>query len=329
MREAIEEFEYFFPATEQEFNAKIAEVKAMYEALTDSQKALVYNYEKGSWTKESFDDYYAKLYNTDKKAADKWVEDYKADKDIAGLITRYFGFTDLQREYLDIAYAETMSAFVLKASESQAETVKAWNETAKAIVAPSEDELLAMTMEEAIAYMQKVFALKSQQNKFVAAVDADALAAVELELARASKVVATKLTEQAEEYTQTLLSMQYGCYMGVQEMIDLYNEIYALYDEVYGGLSDEAKAYIAIYNPQIEGTIALNSYYLTAGVGFRQGASMVATAEIAEILNSSATVGLEEKIAKLDELIELADVRAISNYEAYLQFKENLNKAAA
>lgn len=56
---------------------------------------------------------------------------------------------------------------------------------------------------------------------------------------------------------------------------------------------------------------------------------MVATAEIAEILNSSATVGLEERIAKLDELIELADVRAISNYEAYLQFKENLNKAAA
>lgn len=329
VREAIEEFEHFFPATEQEFNAKIAEVKAMYEALTDSQKALVYNYEKGSWTKESFDEYYAELYNTDKKAADKWVEDYKADKDIAGLITRYFGFTDLQREYLDIAYAETMSAFVLKASESQAETVKAWNETAKAIVAPSEDELLAMTMEEAIAYMQKVLALKSQQNKFVAAVDADALAVVELELARASEVVAIKLAEQAEEYTRTLLSMQYGCYMCVQEMIDLYNEIYALYDEVYGDLSDEAKAYIAIYNPQIEGTIALNSYYLTAGVGFRQGASMVATAEIAKILNSSATDGLEERIAKLDELIELADVRAISNYEAYLQFKETLNKAAA
>lgn len=329
VRAVIDEFENFFPVTQEEFDAKKASAVQMYEALTDSQKALVYNYMKGSWTKQPFDSYYASEYTSKKKAADKWATDCgAADRVISKLVNRYNALNDLQKAYIASVYPEVLKTFTAEAILSQTDDVKAWNDAVKA-ARHTDEEINAMTLADIVAYYNKLVKFEVEQSKFIGDVDGETYTTLKSDISKLTATVADKLVSAAKDYTDELLSMKYGCFKSVQEMLDFYTEVYALYDDIYGGLSNEAKAYLNGYNSKLEGIIVKNQYYLTSGVGFRQGAVSVAQSEIADILQQGAgSEGLEERISKLNELIDLTDTGAIENYEQYLAFVESLKAAA-
>lgn len=301
----------------EEYLSELESAKANYEALTEAQKKLVYNYKTKTLlsSKETLATLKSQ-YEKDKKAADKFLTDIsKSNAKILNLAKTFDKFTAEQVNYLTRTNAEAIKNFRAKRVGLEASSAL---EVTQAINALESADLSNLSADE---LLQKLTELNGIYTKYVSlekgSIENEKTLIGEIE--KTAAAYAAKVRSLAENYLSTFKGMNTDyCALTVAEMNALYEKTSA-FDKTYY----ETPSKLAVYSFVTEADEELKSlcycvtYYTTDNrAGFRSGAACAANEAIEKLL-SGETKESEETVTAIKTLISHTDEKAITRYEEF------------
>ena len=291
-----------------------------YEALTEAQKNLVYNYKtKSLFTSKETLATLKSQYEKDKKAADKFLTDIaKPTAKILNLTKTYDKFSEEQKNYLNRTDEEAIKAFTVKRAELEKDSAQAVTEAINALEGFESADLENLSAKE---LLQKLTELNGVYVKY-AALEKGSVENEEVLLNIIDKTAAAyakKARSLAEGYLALYKGMNAGyCGLTVGEMNALYEETSAFYKTYY-----ETPAKLAVYafvtekDEEFKSVAYCVTYYTTdIRAGFRSGAACAANEAIEKLL-SGETEETEETVTEIKTLISRTDSNAITRYEEF------------
>lgn len=291
-----------------------------YEALTEAQKNLVYNYKtKSLFTSKETLATLKSQYEKDKKAADKFLTDIaKPTAKILNLAKTYDKFSEEQKNYLNRTDEEAIKSFRAKRAELEKDSAQAVTEAINALEGFESADLENLSAKE---LLQKLTELNGVYVKY-AALEKGSVKNEEVLLNIIDKTAAAyakKARSLAEGYLALYKGMNAGyCGLTVSEMNALYEETSAFYKTYY-----ETPAKLAVYafvtekDEEFKSVAYCVTYYTTdIRAGFRSGAACAANEAIEKLL-SGETEETEETVTEIKTLISRTDSNAITRYEEF------------
>lgn len=305
-----------------EYLADLEAAKADYNALSEEQQKLVYNYKtKSGFTSKVTFTLLKSQYDKDKKAADKFLTDIaKPNAKIPTLAKTYDKFSDEQRAYLDRTNAEAIKNFRAKRVELETDSAATVEAEIEAIEAA---DVYSMTAEEIYARLEALNAVYAKyaalekgsvknEEKFISAVKETAAAYAKIIRGTAEGYMA-EFKGMTEEY----------CALTVTEMNELYEKTSVFYATYYTNASKLAVYTFVQEKDEKLKSAAYNVTYYTTEIraGFRSGAAYAANAAIDELLGGNFS---DEEAASIVEEIKTfvsrTDVKAVTRYEEFTEY---------
>lgn len=295
---------------------KFADVKADYEALTEDQKLLVYNYENLS------------SYESQAKTAKENVDKFAASEDKKNYT--FDNFTDAQKEYFVSAYAEAASAYFAARYESEKASVEEIN----GLINELDVDVENLSVEELIELIKKVSGIMTK----IESLGEQSTVDVEIDkLNAAAENITGKYAEitiaEAEQILAELKEMDkaFGEWSSFNKSVDEMLKFYEDYSEFYAERCEELKNYkawalIDANYPETSQYCIKVNYYIATGRGFKTGAAKTVIDAINALDATTMTSEeLTSAIEKIDSLIEIVeDEKAITNLEKLEQIKASI-----
>ena len=305
-----------------EYLAKLEAAKADYDALSEEQQKLVYNYKtKSGFTSKVTFTLLKSQYDKDKKAADKFLTDIaKSNAKILTLAKTFDKFTEEQLAYLNRTDAEAIKNFRAKRVELEADSAAAVEAEIDAIEAA---DVYSMTAEEIYARLETlnaVYAKYAALEKGSVKNEEKLISAVKEAAAAYAKII----RETAEGYMAEFKGMtEEYCALTVAEMNELYEKTSVFYATYYTNASKLAVYTFVQENDEKLKSAAYNVTYYTkeTRTGFRSGAAYAANAAIDELLGGNFSD--EEAASVVEEiktLVSRTDVKAVTRYEEFTEY---------
>ena len=291
-----------------------------YEALTEAQKKLVYNYKtKSLFTSKETLTTLKSQYEKNKKAADKFLTDItKPTAKILKLAKTYDKFSDEQKNYLNRTDEEAIKAFTAKRAELEKDSAQAVTEAINALEGFESADLESLSAKE---LLQKLTELNGVYSKY-AALEKGSVENEDVLLNIIDKT-ATAYAKKARSLAESYLALYKGmnakyCGLTVREMNALYEETSSFYKTYY-----ETPAKLTVYSfvtekdEEFKSVAYCVTYYTTdVRAGFRSGAAYAANDAIEKLL-SGETEETEETVTEIKTLISRTDSNAITRYEEF------------
>jgi len=314
IREGIAELNGVIYTTE---NAqKFADLKAAYEALTEDQKLLVYNYESLSEYEDSA--------KSDKAAVDKFAAS-EEKKDYT-----FNNFTEAQKEYFVTAYADAANAYFATRYESEKTKVQEINKSINELDTNVEN----LTADKLIELIIKVSGIMTQVEGLS---EQSALEVDTVKLNAAAKAITDKYAELLKAEAETLLAElkemnqafdEWSSFSKtVDEMITFYNKNSEFYTERCDDLANYKAWELMVENhSDVLSCCMKANYYISSGRGFKAGA-VKSIIDAIDALDSTTmtTEQLTAAIEKIETLMEIVeDENAITNLEKLEEIKNSM-----
>lgn len=294
------------------YRSKVSEVKAAYNALSDSERALVHNVGEANY----FDGLITES-NALVTAADKFAADAETDK-ISKLNTAYKGMTAEQLEYLESNYADKLAVYYSRRGESEATKFATFKTFVDGMTVHTEEELSAMTDGELYNLFNTLATQYENYLSFspslIAGEDFSALLG---EVDLTAKYYATRINNLASD---AKYSVMYCEDMSVDELLDLYDEYKDFYTKYVDSFSEKAIwTKMVSYAADLDLNGYLVEYYLKySGVAFRLYAAVAAESEIETLKSVYDTAGVTDDVAArievVGKLLDLTDKNAVLNF---------------
>ncbi len=308
-----------------EYLARLEAAKADYEALTDVQKQLVYNYKPTGKRTDVLSDL-TNDYNKYKKKADDFVKNVTNAKDstILSKRTTYDNFSETQKEYIDRTYAEEIKTFKLRRAELEADLAPQIEAKIEAI---EDADVYSMSLEEIYARLNALNTIYQDYVKFEKGTiknEQKFFAAIE----ETAEAYAAIVRSAAEDYMATLKNMSVNyCEFSVSEMNELYAKTTAIYTTYYTKAKNlKVYSFVQEKDPTLDAATYTPYYYTQyIGTGFRSGAAYAANAAIDELLGGSFTAEEAAPVVKeIKTLIGRTDKNAITRYDEFIAYANSL-----
>ena len=325
VRALMSELTENYALTEQ-YYASIAQATAAYEALTEGQKAMVFNayYVQrslfGGATYTFLPEKVKADYEKDKKAVDDFASSVESAK-IDTLNYKYNGFTPVQLEYLASNYKEQLSSYFEKRIESESDTK---NAIIAAIAEIAQFDVEGATLDQLynrVIELEKVYAL-------IVKCLPDTLEDVDLtdfnsQLDLAVSAYVEKLEQTANAYVEEMKSMAYDCTLTPQQLIEKHS-VYAAFAEKYCNslVSKSVGALITAKSPKIEDAC----YKVTLYNQYNRKGMVAAAAQVAEKAIDDLIGGeydeatINAKVAEIKTIVGYTDKANVSNYDKFAEY---------
>lgn len=305
-----------------EYLVDLEAAKADYDALSEEQQKLVYNYKtKSGFTSKVTFTLLKSQYDKDKKAADKFLTDIaKSNAKILTLAKTFDKFTEEQLAYLNRTDAEAIKNFRAKRVELEADSATAVEAEIDAIEAA---DVYSMTAEEIYARLETlnaVYAKYAALEKGSVNNEEKLISAVKEAAAAYAKII----RDTAEGYMKEFKGMtEEYCSLTVAEMNELYEKTSVFYATYYTNASKLAVYTFVQENDEKLKSAAYSVTYYTkeTRTGFRSGAAYAANAAIDELLGGNFSD--EEAASVVEEiktLVSRTDVKAVTRYEEFTEY---------
>ncbi len=291
-------------------------LQAKYDALTDEQKAYVYNYK----------DLYTEYVNAF-TSADKFITlASDSTKSISTLNTSYNKLNDYQLKYVELKCKEdnsnALNSYIEKRTQNESAKLSKFNTDVEKL--DTTKDLSSMTLNQLKTYLSSLISLNTTaKSLYKANLTEENLNKLEGELNRATKAYSTVALAKFNAVIETLndfVTADEDDLPSVDEMNEFYNTNKTLYSTYYNTVKD---APFEKDDAFIGTAYLLNSLVnqYNGSFGFRQVALRVADKELASLdVNYSTYEDFTAKMTALNTLVATFDETALSAYAKYTYY---------
>lgn len=312
-----------------EYLADVQKAADAYNALSESEKAMVFNafYVKRSLFGGATATFLPEKLKADYEKDKKDVDDFAASVESGKLTTlnyKYNKFTAVQLDYLASSHKSELAAYIAKRAESEADTK---NSIIAAIAEISEFDAEGATLDQLydrVLELEKVYALIVKcLPETLEGVD---LTEFNAQLDLAVSAYAAKLEETANAYVEEMKDMAESCTLTPEQLIEKY-ETYDAFEDKYctNVLKKSVGALITAKSPKIEDAC----YMVTLYNGYNRKGMVAAAAQVAEKAIDDLIGGeydeetIQTKIELIETVLGYTDEANVSNYDKFVEFTEN------
>lgn len=302
-----------------DYRSKVTAAKAAYDALTDSERALVHNVSGADY----FDGLIAKS-NALVSDVDAFAAGAET-KTISALNSAYNKFTAEQLEYLESAHAEELAVYYSRRGESEAAKFATFKSYVSGMTVHTEEELSAMGDDEIYNLFKTLSTKYESYSSFSPVLKAsEDFSAFLGEVELTAKVYAERIGDLAYDAKYSVMYCDGLSAEGLLELYAEYKDFNEKYVSAFSGKAIWDK--VLSYNPSLDLDGYLVDYYLKYnGSGFRKYAVLAAESEI-DVLKtlyggSGVTDEVAEKVDVIDKLLALTDKTAVLNIKDFETIK--------